>query len=1018
MFIETMKTKCRLAGMMLISILISGTCQAQTCFDCGDGNMGSFIANQDTVLPAGTYQFTEFYIAEGVSVQFTGNSSVKIQCKGSVIIDGKLLVTGANGGSAQDNLTSAIPGAGAGGGFNGGAGIPGTLGSHQGQNGNGPGRGPAGVLMNPGGGGGGYGSNGSGCSVSSSNMYGDYLLNGTHGGSGGGSGAAINGYSSGAGGGGGGDLSIYSCNPIIIGVHGEVRVDGGNGGNGFQKGSGGGGGSGGTIYFVSRLIVNNGIISAQGGLGGICPGISSPCMQGGNGGQGRIRFDNTEVHNSGTIIPDYYSKLLFNAGIRRVVDARCNNTSTGFIRARASGGERPYSFKWSNGSHANELTNVPAGVYTVTITDAEGCSVTETATVSEPTPVTSSVVSYPPTCDNAQNSIVMYQAAGGTPFPYQNSVATTQWSNSSSYGLLFTFDLASVTNLKRIHLLLDQTGAQHVKVFYCQGDGSLQINNSSAWTLVNDFQFNYGSTEDEIPVDLPSLSNLPAGKHTLYVYSFNSKMLGVSSTVLGNTFNFDHQLTIYAGMARGSSINPFATSSAGIMNLSGRITYEIESPNGGSYLYGYNPTDGPVKTGLPPGTYNTVITDVMGCTSSVGFHLAQPDALNITVTDTQSPRCSDSKDGKIQVALSAKDINYYAATPPSFLLPESGVFLKFNTAEEIQLKGIELYSSSPITADIYLKRGSYSGFENSASAWTLVGHLLNGIPDAAGRIQLMLPALQVLDIDRWSICVRTTSGTINSHPYRENFISSPVQHLNSTGFSSSAPFQQTVLLQGSYFAGTLLYSTDAGQLNTSWNNSATGTTVTGLAAGNYTVTVNYGNQCTTQKTISITAPTPLVPQSQLSMETDHNADGSIEVNGTGGTPPYYIQWPLNGVTGPSMNNLPAGDYPVFIADANGCFIRDTIHLQRFETPIKPEGWLTILPNPGHGFIKVGEEVKGMDACLLSVFDIRGRLVLQEQTTINRLMTEGLDLRHLIDANYFIQVQDEDQVFHAKAIFIH
>ena len=110
--------------------------------------------------------------------------------------------------------------------------------------------------------------------------------------------------------------------------------------------------------------------------------------------------------------------------------------------------------------------------------------------------------------------------------------------------------------------------------------------------------------------------------------------------------------------------------------------------------------------------------------------------------------------------------------------------------------------------------------------------------------------------------------------------------------------------------------------------------------------------------------------------------------------------------------------PVFIADANGCIFRDSIHLQSFSTPIKPEGWLTIVPNPGHGYIKIGEEVKGMEACTLSVFDVLGRLVIREPSSISKLMTEGLDMHHLIDANYIIQVRDEDQIYQARAIIIH
>ena len=156
--------------------------------------------------------------------------------------------------------------------------------------------------------------------------------------------------------------------------------------------------------------------------------------------------------------------------------------------------------------------------------------------------------------------------------------------------------------------------------------------------------------------------------------------------------------------------------------------------------------------------------------------------------------------------------------------------------------------------------------------------------------------------------------------------------------------------------------------------------------------------------------------SSTSPENDTENDAAVTIHVDGGIPPYYIQWP-NGVTGQHLSQLSAGDYPVFIADLNGCVLRDTIRISRFDTPIKTEGWLTIQPNPGQGFIKVSEEVKGMSDCEMSLFDHLGRLILKQQTNISTLMTTGLNLSHLSDGNYILQVRDSDQLFHARAIII-
>ena len=57
------------------------------------------------------------------------------------------------------------------------------------------------------------------------------------------------------------------------------------------------------------------------------------------------------------------------------------NEGKGSISASPIGGTAPYTYQWSNGSTVANLYNVPAGVYTVTVTDGMGTSATANATV-------------------------------------------------------------------------------------------------------------------------------------------------------------------------------------------------------------------------------------------------------------------------------------------------------------------------------------------------------------------------------------------------------------------------------------------------------------------------------------------------------------------------------------------------------------------------------------------------------------------------------------------------------------
>ncbi len=98
-------------------------------------------------------------------------------------------------------------------------------------------------------------------------------------------------------------------------------------------------------------------------------------------------------------------------------DLLCKNDMSGSINLTATGGTPPYTYQWSNGSSTEDLINIAGGIYTVTITDANGCIKTDGITVNEPSLLMISLTPSQYVCQHMP-AYLNITATGGTP-PYQ-----------------------------------------------------------------------------------------------------------------------------------------------------------------------------------------------------------------------------------------------------------------------------------------------------------------------------------------------------------------------------------------------------------------------------------------------------------------------------------------------------------------------------------------------------------------------------------------------------------------------
>lgn len=95
-------------------------------------------------------------------------------------------------------------------------------------------------------------------------------------------------------------------------------------------------------------------------------------------------------------------------------------------------------------------------------------------------------------------------------------------------------------------------------------------------------------------------------------------------------------------------------------------------------------------------------------------------------------------------------------------------------------------------------------------------------------------------------------------------------------------------------------------------------TVTGLAAGTYTINVVDANGCIINTLASVSQPQPVSATFyQMNLKCNGICNGYLSLIPAGGTPPYTYLW-STGETNVYIDSLCAGTYSVFITDTNGC----------------------------------------------------------------------------------------------------
>ena len=201
----------------------------------------------------------------------------------------------------------------------------------------------------------------------------------------------------------------------------------------------------------------------------------------------------------------------------QVTNVLCNGDSSGSITVFASGGTPTLTYLWSNGGTTSSINNLKNGNFTVTVTDAAGCTVSQSYTITHPTFLAAPVTTQPSFCGQANGQATVNPSGGVSPYTFlwSNGQTTQTIINltAGTYTITVT-DFNGCTRRRNAVVTLSNgpviTLVNQTDVL-CHGDasGSLDISVVGG-SLPYTYNWSNGSTTQDI-------TGLTAGTYTVIV---------------------------------------------------------------------------------------------------------------------------------------------------------------------------------------------------------------------------------------------------------------------------------------------------------------------------------------------------------------------------------------------------------------------------------------------------------------------------------------------------------------------
>jgi gliding motility-associated-like protein len=591
--------------------------------------------------------------------------------------------------------------------------------------------------------------------------------------------------------------------------------------------------------------------------------------------------------------------------------ANCFGTSSGSVSSTVNGGTIPYNYAWSpGGATGSSISGLPAGTYSLTVTDNLGCIVANSATVTEPTILFVSTSATNETCNYLNNGTATATASGGT-MPYNYSWApggattsSISSQSSGSYTVTVTDNRGCIANSV---ISITEPAAINITFINQVNASCFGFPDASVGATISGGTPNYTYNWQPGALTTPNISDLTAGTYTLTI-------VDAQSCLAQNTVTITEPPAL--------TVTPSSTPTTCFGGTNGTVSAVIA---GGTTPYGtvsWQPGNhiGANITGLAAGTYTVYAADVNACLAINTITVNQPPAITL-VTSTTSSTCNLANGSASVVASTGVAPYTYTWTPSggngttaSNLLaaPYTVHVTDANGCTATQFANVNDLTGPSASITGTTNVSCFGGSDGTATVnvtsgsapftyqWTPTG--------GTGTTASGLPA------GTYTITVTDANGCITSAT-----TSSPITE--PTALTATVTTTNVSCFGGNNGAASVAASDGTPGYTFTWlPGNTNGSSVSGLAAGSYSVNIVDSKNCLLQETFTITEPA-----AALSVTASSNpalcfgtSTGSASSNASGGTGPYNYLWSPGNINGQSIFNLAAGGYTVNVIDNHGC----------------------------------------------------------------------------------------------------